>query len=209
MDKSTTSRIRVKKPGANLLKLPFITVLTVFLLLVFSNCKRQPKESDIIHLPQEIYDYVMFPVGSYWVYQDSISGVKDSLSLDFQQVIEKQTSNLDAYYDRLEQTFTSSIRGNIYSSAYLSVKDPAVYEYCNSIGSFSAPTENVIMLGGNVSSSDSLTINNITFFNIKMFTSGNGSVTVRSFWAYHIGLIRYENSEDTTVYNIVNYYINN
>ena len=33
------------------------------------------------YMPQDLKDYCMFPVGSWWVYEDSISGEKDSIVL--------------------------------------------------------------------------------------------------------------------------------
>ena len=54
-------------------------LFTVFILLLWQGCRKKDPEaiSGVYLFPQEIKDYTFFMPGTYWVYQDSISGVED------------------------------------------------------------------------------------------------------------------------------------
>ena len=47
---------------------------------IFISCKQKCKDKVIIGLDEELKAYIL-PVGSYWVDQDSASGVLDTVSL--------------------------------------------------------------------------------------------------------------------------------
>lgn len=52
-----------------------------FLLVFFSGCRKKNPEliSGAYYLPKEVKDYTLFMPGTYWIYQDSISGIEDSV----------------------------------------------------------------------------------------------------------------------------------
>ena len=60
-------------------------LLTIFLLsivLLQSCCKKNEPAPDPYHnykMPHEMLDYSYFKPGTYWVYQDSVSGAIDSV----------------------------------------------------------------------------------------------------------------------------------
>ena len=65
-------------------------------------------------MPQEFKDYVDFPVGSYWVYEDSISGNIDSIYLiDYKTYIFDPQHTCYCYYEILEQNFYSSYNNHL------------------------------------------------------------------------------------------------
>lgn len=172
---------------------------------------RRLHDDDIIRLPQELKDYVMFPVGSYWVYQDSVSGQKDSMVLTNQQIIVKSGGHsFEGYYECLEQTFYSSLGGNLFCDAnIINNNDPLLYTYNNGHGFFYAPFGNAYLIHFYLTPLDSITINNNTFVSVTVLTSNYSSSNRKYYWVNGIGLVRTEISEDTAVCNLINYQINN
>ena len=60
--------------------IPFLYFLGLNLLgiLFFSGCKKDQPEPPVDYLPQDFKDWMCFKEGTYWVYQDSITGKLDS-----------------------------------------------------------------------------------------------------------------------------------
>jgi hypothetical protein len=54
-------------------------IILIVLGLQFS-CK--PPDPEIVYIPEEMKPYIMFPVGSYWVYEDSATLQTDSFCLN-------------------------------------------------------------------------------------------------------------------------------
>ncbi|MES2565803.1 MAG: hypothetical protein V4565_02985 [Bacteroidota bacterium] len=55
-------------------------------LTAFTKCKRSPEPVDQgfkSPVNQDLYDYAYFKPGTYWVYEDSISGILDSIYITF------------------------------------------------------------------------------------------------------------------------------
>ncbi|MEZ4883291.1 MAG: hypothetical protein R3E32_01050 [Chitinophagales bacterium] len=52
----------------------FVSIL--FILNFYSSCKKNNAET--VHIPQEFKDYTVFPEGSWWIYEEKHTGIKDS-----------------------------------------------------------------------------------------------------------------------------------
>ena len=97
-----------------------ITILTSIFLLLFCFSCHKPDKTPKYYLPQDLKDYVMFPVGSYWVYKDSLSGATDSIVLTKQETyIEEPGHVWDFYWENLRQEFYSSYYMNFNGGGYL------------------------------------------------------------------------------------------
>lgn len=66
-------------------RLYILSILLLLLAISQYSCKPdptvQPKEPVFTPLPQEVKDYCVFKYGSYWIYQDSISGALDTVTV--------------------------------------------------------------------------------------------------------------------------------
>jgi len=58
-------------------KIVIPTLLSV--IIMTASCQNEPIPT--YYMPQEFKDYVDFPVGSYWIYEDSISGDVDTFTI--------------------------------------------------------------------------------------------------------------------------------
>ena len=87
-------------------------ILISFLLLIFVQSCREP-ELPTYYMPQEFKDYVVFPVGSYWVYKDSVSGVLDTVTLQ-EQTFSIVEVDIGYKVERVVQTYYYSIKDSQY-----------------------------------------------------------------------------------------------
>jgi len=77
-------------------------------------------------MPQEFKDYVDFPVGSYWIYEDSVSGAVDSIYLFERNITIAQPSSGNYKWEKLIQRF-HSVNGTIDNNAIAVCIDPIIY----------------------------------------------------------------------------------
>jgi len=183
---------------AILLMFIIVSVLTVI------SCRKPTT----YNMPQDLKDYCMFPVGSWWVYEDSISGEKDSIVLMEQSVfIDGPDENF--YWESISQVFYSSLY-NVNASCYTYIyrRNPLTYNYFFGKGSYFS-TDDSFLGDNNVSYiySDSTTINNIYFYKIKIFEEYKGTSNYGlTYWAKNIGVIKYVNPNFN--WELKSYYIN-
>jgi hypothetical protein len=92
--------------------------LFLFLMSLFISCNRKCDSGCCKNCPQyytdqEFREYLVFPIGSYWIYQDSATSNTDSIYL-FSQHFEmrdlKDIYGYDAKY--LEQKFSASFNND-------------------------------------------------------------------------------------------------
>lgn len=161
-----------------------ITVATTSLI----SCNKEPKP-DIL-LSDETKNYLMQPVGSWWIYEDSVTGILDTVRLTDQGIEVWEDSNI--YYEYLRNTFHSSIRGQF---ANITVPEDRVIL-------FYRPDIYIqgIEIGQEISSSNSyiafypsFEINGNIYYNVKYYGRLiNPSSYSKWYWAENIGLIKVE-----------------
>jgi len=73
----------------------FLILITLFCLCFCSGCRKRDNRAigDIYLIPQEVKDYTYFLSGTYWIYQDSITGNFDSVYV-FDAYIDTDTIEL-------------------------------------------------------------------------------------------------------------------
>ena len=60
----------------------YLFLISIATLAIINSCKkecRKPEDVPVTKIEQEMYDWIVFKPGSYWIYIDSISGVYDSV----------------------------------------------------------------------------------------------------------------------------------
>jgi hypothetical protein len=178
----------------------FLFFALISLLLSVIGCKE--KEKPTFYMPQDFKDYVIFPIGSYWIYQDSISGVIDSTNLqlrtstmldenDFPYICEYIIEQVYHSYDNYTYHNTGKI--NDYISNY---SENNSYVYLQSDPIFISNVE-IGVSSGNLKYEnfyDSLIINNTSFKDVKVFSSnesfGNIPFSRTYYYSRFIGLIK-------------------
>lgn len=91
-------------------KLILLILLITPLVLVINSCKpgeNNPKPGQTnFPVPQEVKDYMYFKPGTYWIYQDSISGALDTVKVT-DTLVSSQTKN-GMYYEHYQTNTYSS-----------------------------------------------------------------------------------------------------
>ena len=180
----------------------------IFLLIFISGCIDPYNHEIVDHsLSQEIKDYTVFPIGSNWVYFDSLSGIEDSIYI----------TNLEQHYfqraedfNRYEHYFSScysSFQNTTFSRAAMVMdgQDNSVY-FDNNIIKFVSN----LPLGLNGEGIyyhaffDSIFIRNSIYHEVKVFYQPLD--TSYYYFAKNIGLIKERTK--TAVKELDHYHIN-
>jgi len=196
----------------------YLFILIISILCIASDCGRD--NIPTYYMPQEFKDYVDFPVGSYWIYEDSVSGAVDSIYLFERNITIAQPSSGNYKWEKLIQRF-QSVNGTIDNNAIAVCIDPIIYHLWTSYfvyGNFIYKKN--MELGFEIEGTkyikfyDSLKINNKWYTNIKCFTNKFNNNT---YWGEKTGIVRKEIktlyinnlSVDTNiVWNLKSYHIN-
>ena len=180
-------------------KFPLL-ILIISILFLASSCKKKPT----YYMPQEFKDYVDFPVGSYWVYEDSVSGIKDSIYLYGRNLTIYELNNFYCNCEKLEQNFYSSYNNHLRAQSWLISDDPSFYVY-RGYGYYT------MRKNGNVEyiiNYDSLKIIDEWYKNVYCIYNYANDKTYY-YWVKYIGLIKKENADSSENWLLKSYHINN
>ena len=193
-----------------------ITIISI--VFIASDCKKEEKPT--VYMPQEFKDYVDFPVGSYWIYEDSISGAIDSVYIyNIKNEIVNSSHCHFKWEDLIQKLYSNNSVVN--TNHILAITDnPLTYKL---IGKYFFIYKNDMLI--NFESSgikyinyyDSLNINNKYYYNINCFYQYSSSNI--NCWTKDVGVIRKviktlkvtdTSSIDTNiVWKLKRYHINN
>jgi len=176
-------------------------ILIISILFLAADCNKKPT----YYMPQEFKDYVIYPVGSYWVYEDSISGNIDSIYLIDYKIYIFDTEHAYYFkYERLEQNFYSSYNNHLRARSWLTTDDPSFYVY-RGYGYYT------MRKNGNIEyiiNYDSLKILDEWYKNVYCVYNYANDKTYY-YWVKHIGLIKKENVDSSENWLLKSYHINN
>lgn len=170
-----------------LIKLPRNYLLLLLVALSFS-CSKEKPEPPTYYLTQDMYDYVIFPVGSWWVYKDSATGVYDTVKVISQERKINETDgdldgNIDYKWEIFIQSKTKSFpqkhNENYFGSApmqdsgYYSIRIEKAYCSGQTViiyksGALKNPPNKYEDINY-VNFKDLILINNVGFDNVKIF----------------------------------------
>jgi hypothetical protein len=175
--------------------------IILLLSILLSACPYKPKET-LFLTNQETKDYCLFGEGSYWIYQDSATLKIDSMvinnpiihSWDIGEWSNGDLEKREIFYTPISYYSTDSMKDvkvklkvGVLSSTHL------IY--------FSGTIGHDLLLTTFREQRDSLSINGITYRNIKIFEHRTlfyheGKAVIDNYcWAKHIGIIRMERYE--------------
>jgi hypothetical protein len=181
-----------------------LIIIIAFIISSASSCRKD--KAPTYYIPQDLKDYCMFPIGSWWVYEDSISGEKDSIVLMEQEILlVKNSGRKNYFYENLKHEFFSSYDTLLTGESWVTNENMYIYvsgwgTYCSDDNEFSCTSNPYFYY-------DTLNINNIKYFNIKVFRNVYPEFTY--YWSLNIGRIRKEDKINNKIWNLKSYYINN
>ena len=165
-----------------------------------SSCKKRPT----YYMPQEFKDYVDFPVGSYWVYEDSVSGIKDSIYLYGRNLTIYECEHNYCNYEKLEQNFYSSYNNHLRAQSWLISDDTSFYVY-SGYGYYAMRKNCNVEY---IINYDSIKIIDEWYKNVYCIYNYANDKTYY-YWVKHIGLIKKENVDSSENWLLKSYHINN
>ena len=190
-------------------------------MLTFSGCDSW--RAKVVQIDQESKDYCLFGEGSYWVYQDSVTNNTDSVLL-LQSLLECKEEGGEWGHNFIIEYYYANYCHYL-SDTSISVSyrlDPSrVYFFLVIV--FSSEVQNIekntILIPYERFTDYYLSSYNIgenIFNNVKIFIEKNiiiggylSNYSIKSYWAKHIGLIRYEiynsDNEILNTYNLIRY----
>lgn len=207
----------------------------IFLLLTFlCSCKKD----EYYHMSEEFKAYTMFPIGSYWVYEELNSGFRDTLTVQdtsfrFESAAESNQFYECAYID-YNTKHSGKVRGSLSTITY-NVNQCSSYSSCrifNTYVGIDTSQNNQYMVFNNSyfcccdkgwqnteehftfsKLTDTLTISNKVYEDVMEFTfipsnQMYPTTVKKSSFAKNVGLIRWELHNGDT-WEIVDYKINN
>ena len=196
-----------------------IYIIFILIFCIASDCKKQPEDKPIYYLDQEIKDYTMFPVGSYCVYEDSLSNNIDTL-----KIINQETKIIDMSYESskwqdFELHYTSSYFNDTIagggSAGSLESQGSCFYGEEGWVRFFSQKEPGYLWSNSLLYKSyyDSLNIRNKWYDSVKVFKLSYSYSDAPHYIIYHyyakdIGLIKKE-IPDSIVWELKNYHVNN
>ncbi len=185
----------------------YLFVLIISFLCLASDCGRYNRPT--YYMPQDFKDYVMYPVGSYWVYEDSISGETDSIVLTEQETFIEEPGHVwDFYWENISHEFYSSYNTQLGGGGGIYCEHPLVYSYSSGWGQYLS-TENGLSSIDDYEYFyyDSLKINEKWYYNVKYYYDKCSGTSY--FWALGIGVFRKNETLNNKVWNLKSYHINN
>ncbi|MBI4647492.1 MAG: hypothetical protein HY738_13110 [Bacteroidia bacterium] len=178
-------------------------LIIIFLVCISAECCKE-KERPTYYMPQEFNDYVVFPQGSYWLYEDSISGGVDSLNLLYFSIYIEENKNKDHKYEKMRQSFSSSKSSNFNTETLMPV---GIYEYYGYGYYFDTQERTNAHSGEYYAKYDSLKVLDVWYKDVKCIKS-YGIYELYDYWVKNIGIIKKENKTNNTIWKLKKHYIN-
>lgn len=200
---------------------------------IFLSCKKELGQGPITYIPQEVRTFFNYKPGSYWVYQDSISGNYDSV--ECQSVINDTFTYIGKYskyaYEQMQLNYIKyqpSASYTPYKGIHISTEPAHVIDGVFQINRggdqfsqslyfvypFTVGTRFINEYADTVIISavlDHYTINSFDFDSVVvsdvLYNQNNSTGNVQYYSVKGIGIIQMKYPKDTANYKLVNYHI--
>lgn len=209
-------------------------ILSILLLLLATSqysCKPeppvQPKEPVFTPLPQEVKDYCVFKYGSYWIYQDSVSGALDTVTVQSYSIDTVNYPKIDGQLVGVNETFSvssyHSFDGYMETIRPFAVPPPPPYPYNNTFNIYLTRQKGsqvkscyvmIYPFQDNqqiISTEDTLTLllksNIIIVYSNKSHNGFNNSEVI-NFYERNKGIIRREIKKVNQVWKLIDFHVN-
>lgn len=159
-----------------------------FLIVLYMGCKKE--EHKTYYLPEPMKEYICFDAGSYWVFQDSLTGNSDSVNLTESTIkmLQDQSSDVEVLYQYYYHSYEAATYNYFTNLIY---PDKYSYTYGGGAGEFFYK-DNLQLgesLGGieYIENFDSIFVTNCWYFNVMCFRNKYDAVY---YWARGVGVIK-------------------
>ena len=199
--------------------------------LLFSKCITEvppDPERETYYLDQEMYDYVIFPKGSWWVYEEGNGGIRDSVAIMSKNTeLIEHSRFVDYDYEVCNTKIFSSYYGNRRGQSSALFKGTGVCDYFEIYSDHpSSPTTykyiSIKLLNDTISFTtnrklakrdiiDSLKVHGNNYYDVIIFDQLDGDLQVINsfYYAKGVGLIIEEDVENNQTWNLIKHHINN
>jgi hypothetical protein len=179
-------------------KIIFLSFIT--LLFIAADCSDYG-DKEAVYLPQDFLDYVYFPPGSYWIYQDSVTNETDSIYLNDCHIVVYHNNFADFKYEKMTQNFSYNDEQIIATTAIYTT----VYEY-NGFGYFiDINKESPKVERRYIGTYDSLKVNDTWYSHVVCVTEYDNYYY---YWVKNIGMVKRVKLQDSTILELKSYHIN-
>jgi len=184
-------------------------ILIVTTMLFISSCfLPEPTPDEEYYMSEEFKSYVMHPVGSWWVYKDSVSGQIDTVILE-EQSTRLQQIDPHIMYEHLYQKFNDREQFDFNNLNHVNTHYYLYYER----GYFAYTDISTVgdTLGFFIYKNHfgTLILDTLTFTDIKHYKNMDSESDI--FWKQNIGAVKLKinNSDSIANWTLIDYYINN
>jgi hypothetical protein len=187
-----------------------LIIIATFFILYTTGCFKKTTD----YMPQEFKDYVIYPEGSYWIYEDSISGAIDSVALLSQDIYIAKENNV-YYYETADQSFFSSYQNSVYRT-YIEIRSEIYFYFFRHL-KYNGPYILIYPFGhwGGLKYDfvKIMEVNNVDFNNVHVFNRQEQGIDNNIFYfTRNIGIIKRKvitTNNDTIIWELKKYHINN
>ncbi len=202
----------------------FFSLTIIFLTFLLQNCGPKEDTRPTIYIDQTSIDFCVFDVGSWWIYEEVVTGVRDTIEVtyvdrDVLDDVEIFTRKRDGYSSK----YTSNMYKQLSSRCGVSISKiedihfkeffgefPYLYEDLCFTNSIDSSYKIDYYSGQKIQFWDSLTqlkVGNHEFKDIRIFENSIGlysSYQKTIYWARHVGKIKIKRADGTT-WNLIDY----
>ncbi len=212
------------------MKIYILSILLLLFTISHYSCKPEPTppiEPVFTALPKDIKDYCMFKYGSYWIYQDSVSGVYDTVTVQSYKVDTVNYPLIDGQLVGINETFSvttyHSFDGYTETISPFAIPPPPPYPYNNTFNIYLTRIKSsqvkscYIMIypfqenQQTISTEDTLTLlsssSMMIVYSNKSHKGFNNS-EVLNFYERNKGIIRREVKKANQVWKLIDFHIN-
>lgn len=191
------------------MKKSILYLLLFFVLFTCLGVKCKKDKKPTYYMPQEFKDYVMFPFGSYWIYEDSISGEVDSLNLINFNIFIQETNTRNYDYEKMVQNFSSSKSANFSTETLRSDEYYEYYGYNENYAYYFDITTGQTSASGGIyyAKFDSLKVLDVWYKDVICIKK-YGIYELYHYWVKYIGIVKSENKTNNTFWELKKYHIN-
>ena len=184
------------------------------IITLFTTCKEP--ELETIYMTEELKSYILFPVDSYWIYEDSISGDIDTVYLEGQTIKiikdEDRNINIETLFNHYDTKHFNSL-GSTSIEAIFKYDSDNKKIYKELLGyNWKATFFCNIDTGWHISSNSRYSKNYLTyklgefvFQDVKEYKTNDNIYFI--YWAKNVDLIKYSTLDRNWI--LKKYYINN
>jgi hypothetical protein len=176
-------------------------------------CKKESCSDNYAPISPEFKSYCVFPVGSFWVYENPVTTERDTVTMvSFESEVASSSQNNDECTETGSMTMNSTYRGNLQLA--ISTDKYSSTDWQNRLVLFasngSGPIRFLLPDNDFMMQYDTLTINEVLYNNVYVFEStivGSGDPIFTEVFVKNIGVV-YRQLANGDEFHLIEHHIN-